>query len=243
MWTHNDSGQPVVFALDARGTVTGRLRLTNAKVEDWEAIAAALCPGGSCLYVADIGDNDAERDRVTIYRVPEPADADGSVAVKDVFHATYPDGAHDAETLLVTADGTLIIVTKGDTGPVALYRFPKELKAGATHRLERVGKPRDNGKPGSDDRVTDGDISTDGQWTALRTGRALTFYRASELLAGNWRTERTVDLAAAAEPQGEGVALGADSAVFLIGEGGGKKRPGTFLRMSCPMAATAVATR
>jgi uncharacterized protein YjiK len=33
-------------------------------------------------------------------------------------------GAHDAETLLAAPDGRLYIVTKGDTGEVALYRVP-----------------------------------------------------------------------------------------------------------------------
>ena len=35
------------------------------------------------------------------------------------------------------------------------------------------------------------------------------------------------------EPQGEGVALGADHAVFIAGEGGGKGQPGTFARFTC----------
>ena len=59
------------------------------KVDDWEAVAVGACPGGSCIYIADIGDNEAERKRITIHRVPEPSNED-SVAVKDTFHATYP---------------------------------------------------------------------------------------------------------------------------------------------------------
>ena len=47
LWAHNDSGPPVVVALNDRGTVTGRLRLSGAKVEDWEAIAVGPCPSGS----------------------------------------------------------------------------------------------------------------------------------------------------------------------------------------------------
>src|SRR5687767_12689631 len=38
LWAHNDnSGQPVLFALDTRGSVTGRVRLSGATVDDWEA--------------------------------------------------------------------------------------------------------------------------------------------------------------------------------------------------------------
>ena len=106
LWAHNDSGDAVLVALDTGGSVTGRVRVSGVKVDDWEAVAVGACPGGSCIYIADIGDNDADRKRITIHRVPEPSTED-SVAVKDTFHATYPDGAQDAETLIVAQDGGL----------------------------------------------------------------------------------------------------------------------------------------
>jgi len=233
LWSHNDSGQPTLVALDTRGSVTGHIRLSGIKVDDWEALAVGPCPAGSCLYVADIGDNGAKRKRITIYRVQEPSEAEGSVAVKDVFHATYPDGAHDAETLLVTPDGGLFIVTKGDTGAVGLYRFPRDLRPGATHQLERVGEPRGSGRPRANERITDGAVSADGRWIVLRTARSLTYYQTAELIGGNWRGARTFDVKAVGEAQGEGVALGADNTVYLMSEGGGKSRPGTFARLIC----------
>ena len=194
-WSHNDSGDAVLFALDGNGRVTGRLALPGANVEDWEAVAVGSCPSGSCIYVADIGDNAAHRRQITIYRVTEPAAATGPVQVTGVFHATYPDRAHDAEALLVAGDGRLHIVTKGDTGPVSLYRFPAELRPGTTMRLERVGEPR---APAAKDRITDGTVSPDGQWIVLRTAQELIFYRASDLLAGNWREAGRETLAALA---------------------------------------------
>lgn len=231
LWALNDSGQPLLFALDSRGSVTGQVRLTGADVEDWEAIAVGPCGQGSCIYVADIGDNYAGRSRVTIYRLPEPEAASGTAAVADVFHATYPDGAHDAEALLVAADGRLHIVTKGDTGAIGIYRFPGTLTSGSTTRLERVGTP--SAKPDAASRITDAAVSPDGQWAALRTKSSVTFYRASDLLAGRWRAGTRVDLTPLKEPQGEGIALGDNGVVFLAGEGGGKGRAGTFARFSC----------
>lgn len=234
-WSHNDSGDPVLVALDEAGRVTGRLRIDGATVEDWESVAVGECPSGSCIYVADIGDNDAERDRITIYRIPEPAAASGSVKVSDVFHATYPDGAHDAESLLIAADGRLHVVTKGETGPVSMYRFPNELKSGTTVRLERVGGPRESGQAAKNDRVTDGAVSPNGQWIALRSTESVTFYRAAELLAGKWREVGRVPLTTLREPQGEGVTFGSDSTMYLISEGGGKKQPGAFARLTCTL--------
>ena len=232
-WTHNDSGQPDLFSLDARGSVTGRLRLSGVTVEDWEAVAVGPCPGGSCVYIADIGDNDATRKRITIYRFPEPSRSETSVVVKDIIHGKYPDGAHDAEAFFVTSDGGLFIVTKGDAGPVALYRFPRQVRPGSTHPLERVGQPRGSGTPVKSERITDGAVSANGEWIVLRTGQHLTFHRAAELLAGNWRGAAQVDLKAVGEAQGEGVAIGDDDTVYLASEGGGRSRPGTFARLVC----------
>src|SRR5688572_29498225 len=60
LWTHNDSGdRPEVFAVDAAGGFRGISAITGARNEDWEDIAVGPCPGGgSCLYVADTGDNE-----------------------------------------------------------------------------------------------------------------------------------------------------------------------------------------
>jgi hypothetical protein len=232
LWTHNDSGAPVLFALDASGSVIGRVRLTGATVEDWEAIAVGPCGTQSCIHVADIGDNNAKRRRISIYRLPEPDAAAESAAVADVLHATYPDGAHDAEALLIGGDGRLHIVTKGETGPIAIYRFPRELRSGASAVLERVGDAGST-KPAAESRITDGAVSPDGQWAALRTASSLAFYRSSDLLGGRWRESSRIDLSPLKEPQGEGVALGAGNAVFLAGESGGKGQAGTFARFAC----------
>ena len=232
LWAHNDSGRPVLFALDRSGQVTGQVHLTGAMVEDWEAVAVGPCGTGSCVYVGDIGDNDANRSRVTIYRLREPENATGTAAVSEVFHATYPDGAHDADTLLV-GEGRLYIVTKGETGPIAVYRFPAELKAGDTMRLERVGES--SLAVDAESRITDGSVSPDGRWVVLRSRSALKFYNASELLAGRWRVVSLVDVRNLKEPQGEGIAFGLDGTIYLAGEGGGKGNAGTFTRVSCVM--------
>lgn len=232
LWSHNDSGEPVLVALDARGSVTARVRLAGVKIDDWEAIAVGACPGGSCVYIADIGDNGANRKRITVYRVPESA-REESVAVKEAFHATYPDGAHDAETLLVAPDGGLFIVTKGDTGAIGLYRFPRDLRAGETHRLERVGELHGAKRPSETGRITDGTVSPDGSWVILRTRQRLAFHRSADLFAGRWVEAGRVDVTAAGEAQGEGVAMAPDGAVYLAGEGGGKSQPGTLARFAC----------
>ena len=234
LWAHNDSGKPEIFALDAKGAMTGRVSISGAAIEDWEALASGACGNGTCLYIGDIGDNGGKRNEIIIYRVPEPAKAGGSAQVDGVFRAAYPDGSHDAEALLAAPDGTLYIVTKGETGHVALYRFPRELRAGTTLRLERVGAPLSKGESAQDARITDGAISSDGEWVVLRTRGALTFYRGVEFLKGDFKVARRVDVKSVGEPQGEAVAFGPSSTtVYVAGEGGGKSQPGTLAVLSC----------
>ena len=233
LWSHNDSGKPVLVSFDSKGSVTGQLSISGARVEDWEAIATAPCGSGSCLFIADIGDNAAKRPEITIYRVPEPAQPRGSAQVDAVIRASYPDGAHDAEALLASPDGTLYIVTKGDTGQVGVYRVPRDVGGNGALRLEAVGGPLSKGTPAANARITDGAISPDGEWVVLRTKGALIFYRAADFLKGNFRETRRVDLTSLGEPQGEGVAFGPSNTVYVAGEGGGKAQPGTLAVLSC----------
>jgi hypothetical protein len=232
LWMHNDSGEPVLIAVDGSGQQVGQLALTGARVEDWEAVATGACGKGRCLFVGDIGDNDASRKQITVYRVAEPEKPGGSVTA-EAFHATYPDGPHDAEALLAAPDGALFIVTKGETGPVVVYRFPRELSAGAAVRLERVGELKPVQK--QPDRVTDGAFSPDGRWVVLRTRRALTFYRTDEFILGQFREMHRVDLSSLNEPQGEAVTFGSGNTLYVASEGGGKKQPGTLASLSCAL--------
>lgn len=232
LWVINDSGGPVLFAVDTQGARVGHVVLEGADLVDWEALASGPCGVGHCLYVGDIGDNGARRRRITVYRVPEP-DPSAASAPATAFLAAYPDGPHDAETLLIAPDGTLHIVTKGSTGPVALYRFPRELAEGVTMRLERVGEPMSGDRPPRAGRITGGAVSADGTSVLLRSRTALTRLDAATFFKGIWDGARTMGLQALNEPQGEAVTFGEGHTVYLAGEGGGAGAPGTLAALIC----------
>ncbi len=125
IWTHNDSGDlPRFFAVNARTCVTLAVYdVTGAAAVDWEDMTRS----GSTLYLGDIGDNPSRRASVTVYDVPEPARGTPSGAVRPAATRvlTYPDGPHDAETLLVDpTTGRLVIFTKTASGASAAYRAP-----------------------------------------------------------------------------------------------------------------------
>lgn len=233
-WAHNDSANPILFALGEGGSVTGQVKVTGAAVDDWEDIAVGSCPQRSCVYIADIGDNNKNRGHVTVYRAPEPSPKDAATGPAEVFEAVYPDGAHDAEALFVTSDADVYIITKGDPGPVVLYRFPRPLTQGRRMQLQRVGTPMiDAKKVDAKDRPTAADVSRDGTWVAVRTTHQVRFYRTADLIAGRWREAFRTDLGGLKEPRGEGITFAADGLVVLVGEGGGLSAPGTFARLSC----------
>jgi hypothetical protein len=231
-WTHNDSGEPLLYAVDGQGRTAGRVRVSGAAVEDWEDLALAPCPaGGDCLYVADIGDNDARRPFVTVYRVPEPEPGASASAPATAIRLRYPDGAHDAEAMFVL-NGAVHVVTKGESGPIALYRAPAD--AGAEAVLERVRSLSEDqvDRPA---RITSADARADGRWVVLRTLHEAAFYPAAALAGSGEAAARRVDLRALGEAQGEGIAFGADGSVYVTSEGGGKNGDATFARLSCTL--------
>lgn len=239
LWSHNDSGEPTLLAITADGASIGRLWIARAAVEDWEDVDVGPCPDGSCVYVGDIGDNNARRGSLTIYRVPEP-DSGGEVRSRktESMRLTYPDGPKDAEALAVLPNGSVYIVTKGERSAVTVYRTPGPFTNGATVRLVPVATivegARGVGVP-RQDRITGADASSDGRWIVLRSLSAITFYRASDLESGMVREVLRYDVSGLGERQGEGVAFGAGGTIWLVSEGGGAGRPGTLAKLNCTL--------
>ena len=230
-WSHGDTRGTELFAIDAGAKLAGRVSVNGAQQGDWEDIANGPCPAGQCLYVADIGDNVASRKSVAIYRVPEPEPRDAATKTAETFQARYPDGPNDAEALFVLSADEVYAVTKGDTGPIAIYRFPLKAASGPPPAMEKV-RELASGKVRHGKAVTGASATPDGRWVALRSPTAVAFFPAKEVL-GNGAPAFAMDLSGLKEPQGEGVSLGADGSVILTGEG--SKGGGTVARLSCQL--------
>jgi hypothetical protein len=133
LYAHNDSGDTArLFALTTEGVVLAELQLQGAGAVDWEDVAVGPCSDESCIYVGDIGDNQLSRAEYTIYRIVEPehlpADG-GAVAVAyERFSFVYPDGPHNAETLLVDpVTGRVFVIVKDGAVAPAVYEMPTPL--------------------------------------------------------------------------------------------------------------------
>ncbi|HEX6872264.1 MAG TPA: hypothetical protein VF163_14295, partial [Micromonosporaceae bacterium] len=132
-----------VLYLDAACKVTRTVAYpTSARDPEDLAVAA-----DGTIWVADTGDNVTNQDRrrtIALWRLP----ADGGEPV--IHRLTYPDGPHDAEALLFTADGQPLIITKETSGHAGLYQPSGPLQPQTTDgvALTRVGEfqPRANGE-------------------------------------------------------------------------------------------------
>ena len=237
-WTHNDSGnEPDLFAIRLGADVVSRVRVQGATLEDWEDLEAGPCESGTCLYVGDIGDNDAERESITVYEIPEPAAGAGQTAPARALRARFPDGARDAESLFVLPSGDIFIVTKGRQGAIALYRYASPHRPAEIVTLERVRelapRPADE-----NDRVTGATASPDGRWVGIRTYRTLLLYQAAELVGNGPAEPMRVDLEPLGEVQGEALVLGDDGSVWLTSEAESRKTMPQWGQLRCALPAS-----
>jgi hypothetical protein len=229
LWTHNDSGDRArVLALRADGSLLADLDVPGADAIDWEDLAIGPGPGGRALYLGDIGDNREARETIDVYRVPEPqaAAASGATAPATRLRLRYPDGAHDAETLLVAPRGDeLAVVTKQFSGASGVYvaRVPAGAIApdAAPLRLRRVATLN----LGLGGLATAGDVSADGRVVAVRTYTGYFVWGVAPgatLAATLKRAPCRGTVGLGDEGQGEALALSAHGgAFFTVPEGTG----------------------
>jgi hypothetical protein len=177
-WTHNDSGGGAfIFAINLKGNHLGTWRVTGAQNEDWEDIASYKDPSGSCyLYIGDIGNNEGKRPDPKVYRVKEPVvtpqgagssrknplitDQSDAVAFK------YPDGWHNAETLMVQPKtDDIYVLTKRLDGPSLVFKIKPQFGQSAPVVAERVAELALPAVPNG--LLTGGAISQDGSRVIL----------------------------------------------------------------------------
>ncbi len=178
-WTHNDSGDgPFIYSFDLLGHSRGVWRINGAAARDWEDIAAGPgpLPKRSYLYVGDIGDNSENRSSIVVYRILEPTIIAGdarstkskprTIETFEAIQLRYPDGKHDAETLLVhPSSGDLYVITKELWGKASVYKAIAPLETSKTVTMARVDGLKIPSLLGG--FVTGGDISPDGRRVAL----------------------------------------------------------------------------
>ena len=141
LWSLNDSGGPAkVYAISEQGDSLAEVELEGIENIDWEDIAINVEHGVSMIYVADMGNNQHNRQVLYIYKFAEPAvtvecveglcnrvDIVVSEYNIETMEFTWPDHSHNCEALAIDpATGDLLLFTKdyGDDAVSEVYKFP-----------------------------------------------------------------------------------------------------------------------
>jgi hypothetical protein len=221
--SRSDAGEMVIVYLDeaCRVVRTQGYLTVPGDLEDPDPEDLAVAPDGA-LWVGDIGDNILDpprRQTITVWRIPP----DGGDPVN--HRLTYPDGPHDAEALLIAADGTPIIITKEISDTANVYQATRALDPGSAAGVplalvggfhpEVSGVPNELG-PLGEVLVTGAATAPDRSRVVLRTYTAAYEFDvpdgdvATAITTGRPRITLLPD-----EPQGEAIAYTVDGQSFL----------------------------
>lgn len=181
-WAVNDSGNaPQLHAFDAAGRGLGAVTIGPTSGFDWEALAAFDWRGEAWLAVGDIGDNLGLRREVSVLLLPEPEPQLARTTAREL-RFRYPDGARDAEALMVDAAAGQILIAEKARGAAALYALDLE---GPLRQVARRLADIPQAWPASDDfpvlhrrAISDMALSRDGtRWALLDERQVLMFER------------------------------------------------------------------
>jgi hypothetical protein len=198
--TTNDSGDTGrVFTVDpATGRTVGVTGWGNDPT-DVEALAPL---SDHEVWAGDIGDNTESRDSVQVAPVPVgPGTKDVDAPIYDL---AYPDGPHNAETLMTDpGTGRLYVATKEVFGGT-LYAAPTTLSPDRVNRLKPVGDVLPI--------ATDGAFLPDGKHLVIRNYGIAVVYAFPSM-------EKVAQLELPDQEQGEGLAVDTDGTLLLSSEG------------------------
>ena len=214
MLATSDGGDHVaVYLLDQKCRI---VEVHTAPVDPYDPEDLAVAADRT-VWLGDTGDN--RRNRATVALIALHPDG-----TSGVYRMTYPDGPHDAEALLLAADGTPYVVTKELTGVSGVYRPVTPLVRGGTVRLGRVstvrlhatGTPGGPVGPAGQVLITGGAISADGRRLALRTYTDAYVWplSGSDVLAALMGAPQRIPLPPS--PQGEAISFTADGRALVV---------------------------
>jgi hypothetical protein len=203
IYTHNDSGGGRrVYVIDSLGKGMGVFKLKGVWNRDWEDIAVGPGPDPNLnyVYVGDIGDNQLKYTNIFIYRFPEPEQFLEAMEVEpEILKLSYPDGAKDAETLMVDPiSKDIFILTKRDSLNI-LYKTTQEAFESQEAVLEKVME-----LPFT--MSVAGDISVDGKEILIKNYFTVYYWKRNENeTIGQALARDPLILPYKPEPQGEAI--------------------------------------
>ena len=232
LYIHNDSGDTSRFfiigtdgMLKAIYTFKANPLIKNG-VTDCEDIAVGTGPKGKrYVYIGDIGDNSAKRKYITVYRIKEPklkssAKVFTGHANADPLYLKYPDGARDAETLMVDPVEKLFYIISKREDSVSVYTSPLLFKPNDTVTLiKRCTLFFEGGNNGK--WISGGNISKDGSQVLVKSYLNVFYWKRKDK-EPVWQLLMTPPrkMPYKVEQQGEAIGFGTDgNGYYTISEG------------------------
>ncbi|MBO0932153.1 PE-PGRS family protein [Fibrella aquatilis] len=209
LWVEQDGGNPAELALlGYDGKLRGKLAIPNTTNRDWEDLTSGPGPQANVnyLYIAEIGDNNAQYGQYAVYRLPEPKNMTDATGPVERIQYKYPDGARDAETLMLDPQTKDLYVVSKREAKVHLYRLPYPQSTTEVMTAEALGE-----LPYT--YVTGGGFSSDGSEILLRTYAGVYYWSRTKGQSVADAMQRTAarDLPYRIEPQGEAICFDRDN--------------------------------
>lgn len=170
------------------------------------------------VWLADTGDNDSDRDSVTLIGVDVRSDRRTSVSLR------YPDGAHDVEAFALTPSGQPVLITKVSGGASATIYSSAESVTASPQLIDlaRNGTVSATAPDGSSRPITGAAVDADATVGALRTKKDLfVFDIADGDVAAAFSGAPTGVVEGPDQPQGEAVAFTDAGELLLASEADG----------------------
>lgn len=139
LWTFNSNAKkPQLFAIGPTGKTVATYSITGAT--HWNTIAVSRNEAGKpTLLLGDVGDFGGDRAHgIAIHEILEPARLASGRLHATRYQLAYPDGNHDADTLLAEpTDGRAYVITRSPAGAV-VYALPSILGPNMRNKLTRL---------------------------------------------------------------------------------------------------------
>jgi hypothetical protein len=195
LWTHNDDGKAVLFAINAEGDLLGQVRVGGASNQDWEDLAMVPGDVSDWLIIGDFGEARPDQAEAVLYLVEEPEPgADRRFSGKIPYLARlplrFPGSAEDIESMAWDPLGQRLLLLAKRSQPPRLFGLNlglarnmgvAELSEVGTVGSLRPPQPADQRKFGKRtpwiSQPTGLDISPDGTLAAVITYRSLYLFR------------------------------------------------------------------
>lgn len=188
-----------------------------------------LAVSGRTLVLSDTGDNLLARETVAFITM------DLDTGAGTLHRVTFPDGAHDAESLLLDSDGHVFVVTKELFGTSGVYtpvgdRTLGDLAQPGPTAMVRVGTVSLGQQTPLSVMFTGGSVSSDGSMLALRSYTDVYLYTVVDGGIGVTLTQTEPErIPLPTEPQGEAVAFSPTGDLLIGSESAGGPLPPIYV--------------